>query len=365
MKIGIDARPLIEKKTGVGYYLKYLLDNILENDKANEYYLFSDREVFYNAGKYSNLNVIIDTESKMKKTFWYLFNTRKLCEKYSIDVFWGTQHVLPLNMKAIKTVLTIHDLVAFDFKETMGTYNRIINRVLIPRSLKKADKIIAVSKSTKERLYYNFPNLSKDKSKVIYEDVVVNNNFNNINDDILNKNSIKEKEYLMFLGTIEPRKNIKTLIKALEGINKETGMKLVICGKYGWKCSEEKLLIEANKDKIVFLNYVTEEEKNYLMKYSFAFVFPSLYEGFGLPVLEAMRSGTISIVSDNTSLKELIEKEELKFKTEDYKELEKKVISLYNNKKLYDEARKYCGEREKYFSWDNISKEYIHELTKW
>lgn len=365
LKIGIDARPLIEKKTGIGYYLEYLLDNILENDKVNEYYLISDREIFYNVEKYNNLNVVIDTESKMKQTLWYLFSTKRICLEYNIDVFWGTQHIIPFRMSGIKTVLTMHDLVAFDFKETMGTYNKIINKLFIPRSLKVADKIIAVSNSTKERLNYNFPNIDKNKVKVIYEDVVVNDNFDSINHNILKNNGLEKKEYLMFLGTIEPRKNIKTLIKALGNINLKTGMKLVICGKYGWKFNEDKSLIEENSDKIVFLNYVTEEEKAYLMKNSFAFVFPSLYEGFGLPVLEAMRNGTIAVVSDNTSLKELIEKEELKFKTEDYRDLEHKIIALYNDKNLYDEACKYCDDRQKDFSWDDISKEYIDELTRW
>lgn len=365
MKIGIDARPLIEKKTGIGYYLKYLLDNILENDKVNDYYLISDREIFYEVEKYSNLNVIIDTESKMKKTLWYLFKTKKICEQNHIDIFWATQHVIPFNMNGINTVLTIHDLVAFDFKETMSNYNRIVNKLLIPRSLREADRIIAVSNSTKDRINYNFPGIDKDRIKVIYEDVVVNSDTESLNSNILVDNNLNEKDYLMFIGTIEPRKNVKTLIRALENINLKTGMKLVICGKYGWQCKEDKLLIESNSDKIVFLNYITDEEKNYLMKNSFAFVFPSLYEGFGLPVLEAIRNGTVAVVSDNTSLRELIEKEELKFKTQDYKDLEEKIIALYNDKELYNEAIKYCAEREKYFSWDDISKEYIHELTRW
>lgn len=364
MRIGIDARPLIEKKTGIGYYLQYLLENILENDKENEYYLFSDRKVYFNKSKYENLKIIEDTNGKIKKTLWYLFNIKKLCKEYDIDVFWGTQHVLPFNMGSIKTVLTIHDLVAFDFKETMSAYNKITNQLLIPNSLKKANRIISVSESTKERINFNFPKINNEKISVIYEDVVVNNNDLN-NNNLLKENDLRKKEYLMFLGTIEPRKNVKTLIKALTKINKETGMMLVICGKYGWKCDEERYLIEKNKDKIVFLNYVTDEEKNLLMKNSFAFIFPSVYEGFGLPVLEAMRNGTVSIVANNTSLKEIIQKEELRFNTMDYEELAKKVINLYKDVNSYDLALEYCINRQSYFSWNDISKEYIKVLTRW
>lgn len=363
MKIGIDARPLIEKKTGIGYYLKYLLENILENDKKNQYILFSDREVHFDISKYNNVQIVKDERRILKKTLWYLFAMNNLCEKYEIDVFWGTQHVLPIGLKKIKKVLTIHDLVAFDFKDTMSTYNKIVNRICIPKSIDKADKIIAVSNSTKSRLLHHFNKESNGKIKVIYEDVVVKKQYHKISKNYLNDKNIVEKKYILFLGTIEPRKNIKTLIKSLNYINEKTGMKLVICGKYGWGYEEEKKLIEENSDKIIFLNYITDEEKDYLMNKSFAFVLPSLYEGFGLPVLEAIRNNTIAIVADNTSLSELIDNENLKFSTLDENDLAKKIVNLYMDDNLYNEALIYCNNREKEFSWQEISKEYIEELT--
>ena len=364
MRIGIDARPLIEKKTGIGFYLHYLLINILENDKENEYILFSDREIYFDVDKYSNLTAVVDRKSKYKKTIWYMLRLNSLCKEHSIEVFWGTQHVLPLGLKNVTKLLTIHDLVAFDFKETMSTYNKVINKLLIPRSIKAADKIVSVSKSTDERLLFHFEKYARGKNTVIYEDVIVNTDYSNINKNYLSENNLKKKEYIMFLGTIEPRKNIITLIKALDKINKETNMKLLICGKYGWNCEEERKLIERNLDKIVFLNYVTDEEKNYLMHNSFAFIFPSLYEGFGLPVLEAMRNNTITFVADNTSLKEIVEEKILRFETNDSDELTNKVILTYNNKALYNELLNYCRKREKDFNWNEISKSYIHEFIK-
>ncbi|GAA0083797.1 glycosyltransferase family 1 protein [Clostridium sp. CTA-7] len=365
MRIGIDARPLIEKKTGIGYYLKYLLENILDNDKENEYVLFSDRKIFFDIEKYENVSFIIDEKSVLKKTFWYMFKLNKLCNENKIDIFWGTQHVLPLGLKNQKCVLTVHDLVAFDFKKTMNIYNRIINRLLIPRSILKADKIIAVSKSTKNRLEAHFNRQSNNKVKVIYEDVIVKRNYHLIKDNYLRSNGLEEKRYILFLGTIEPRKNIITLINSLEYIYNSTKMKLVICGKYGWNCEKEKELIDKNKDKIIFLNYISDDEKDYLMNKSFAFIFPSLYEGFGLPVLEAMRNNTVTIVSDNTSLSEIVDNSLIKFDTLNEKDLASKVIELYNDPNLYKEALKYCNDREKYFNWNDISREYIFELSNW
>lgn len=364
MRIGIDARPLIEKKTGIGFYLHYLLIKILENDKKNEYILFSDREIYFDVDKYSNLTAVVDRKSKYKKTIWYMLRLNSLCKEHSIGIFWGTQHVLPFGLKNVTKILTIHDLVAFDFKETMSTYNKIINKLLIPRSIKVADKIVSVSKSTDERLLFHFEKYANGKDTVIYEDVIVNTDYSNINKNYLSENNLKKNEYIMFLGTIEPRKNIITLIKALDKINKETNMKLLICGKYGWNCEEEKKLIERNLDKIVFLNYVTDEEKNYLMHNSFAFIFPSLYEGFGLPVLEAMKNETLVLVADNTSLKEIVNDERLRFSTLNHEELAEKVIKIYGDINLYNEVLNYCNNRKNDFNWNDIAKDYIKILNE-
>lgn len=362
MIIGIDARPLIEKKTGIGYYLYYLLENILENDKENKYILFSDRKIYFDITKYNNVTVVEDSNKKLKKTLWYMFNIKNLCTEHDVDVFWGTQHVLPFGLNKIKTVLTIHDLVAFDMPETMHSYNRLINKMLIPMSIRKADQIIAVSKSTKKRIMHHFGNKMGNKIEVIYEDVIVDTDYSGIEQNYLQKLGIGEKQYLLFVGTVEPRKNIITLVKALKYINEKTGIKLVICGKYGWKNEEEKKIIEENMDKIIFLNYVGEKEKNYLMNKSFSVVLPSKYEGFGLPILEALKNNTIAMVANNTSLIEIIEEECLQFDTFNSDQLAKRVIELYENKELYNKAYLYCQKRKDEFDWGSISKKYINVL---
>lgn len=360
MKIGIDARPLMKKKAGIGYYLYYLLENILKFDTKNEYILFSDRKIIFDIKNYRNVKVIEDTESYLKKTFWYAFKLDSLCKKEKIDVFWGTQHVLPFGLKSVKKILTIHDCVAFDLPKTMNFINRIINKLLIPNSVKKSDKIIAVSNSTKERLIYNFAESISNKIDVIYEDVIICSNYSDIKEEYLASLGLEEKKYVMFLGTIEPRKNLKTLLKAFEIIEKEINIKLVLCGKYGWNFNDEKGIIESNKDKIVFLNYVEDYEKNYLMSKSFLFIFPSMYEGFGLPVLEAMKNNAVVMVAKNTSLKELIVNERLNFSTYDSEELAEKVIYLYKNKKIYHDAYEYCQKRKKDFNWNDIARQYIN-----
>lgn len=364
MNIGLDARILVTKKTGIGYYLNDLLINILENDRDNIYFLFSDRKVFFDIQKYKNVRIIEDCNSKIfKKTLWYVFKVPRLIKKYKIDIFWGTQHVLPIGLnKNIKTVLTMHDLVCYEMPETMNTYNKIINRLLIPYSVKKADSIIAVSNSTKEGIIKYFNDIDKEKIRVIYESANVNLPDQHAEEKYLNDNKeIKSGKYLLYIGTIEPRKNIDSILNSFELIREKISTKLVICGKIGWKSEDFLTKIKDHKysSDIIYKNYVTDEEKFILMKNSMLFIFPSFYEGFGLPVVEAMKCGTVPIISNSSSLDELIEIKELKFAPTDYKKLAEKIVDIYFNNELYTKAKEYCKKRVDFFDWNKFSKEYI------
>ncbi|MCM8709412.1 glycosyltransferase family 4 protein [Clostridium sp. SYSU_GA19001] len=364
MNIGIDARPLSKYKTGIGFYLDSLLTNLLEIDKENVYYLFSDRHVVFEGDKYKNLIVIEDSNKIYKKTLWYLFKVPQLIRKYNIDIFWGTQHVLPLKLYNAKSLLTIHDLVVYEMPETMQTYNKLINKIFIPFSIKKADKIIAVSKATKLGIHkYFYNDIDTEKISVIYEDGTYIEISKEQEVDFFKKNNkIVPKEYLLYVGTIEPRKNISTLLKAYESIRKETDLKLVLCGKLGWKSKNIKEAIHNHKyaEDIIYLNYVTNVEKHVLMKNCFIFIFPSLYEGFGLPVVEAMKQNAVTIVSNSSSLKELVELEELKFEKFDYEKLSNKIENLYNNEKEYERLKAYCIRRGKEFNWQSVAKDYLN-----
>lgn len=358
MRIGIDARPLTSKKAGIGYYLEGLLKEIIKNDKENEYYLFSDREICFDI-EAENLHKI-QAEGSIKKTLWYFMLLPKVLKKYKINLFWGTQHVLPLiKDKSLKKVLTIHDLVCYEYPETMSKYNKIINKLLLPYSVKSADEIIAVSNSTKEGILKNFESSVGDKVSVIYEDVEIKNE---INFDI----DRKKDKYILFIGTIEPRKNITTLLDAYELIRDKIDIKLIIAGKLGWDSDKFKNSLKNNKyyEDIQYLDYISNEEKLNLLRKCTLFVFPSVYEGFGLPVLEAMRLGAIPIVSNVSSLDELIEPNFMKFDPRSKEEIFKTAINLLEDDKLYLEATKYIENRQKDFNWNLFSKEYINLFNR-
>lgn len=176
-------------------------------------------------------------------------------------------------------------------------------------------------------------------------------------------NKLPEK-YLLFIGNIEPRKNIQVLLEAYQKCSRKIDVGLVICGKMGWKSKEIQERIQKDTT-IKYLDYVSEEKKKELLENAFALVLPSKYEGFGIPAVEAMQCGTIAIIADNSSMKEIVEPSVLRFETMNADDLEQKICDLYNNSSLYDKMKNYCTDRGKMFSWKITGQQIYNALCDW
>jgi len=361
MNIGVDARPLGKIKTGIGFYLYNLLKVLPEKCSDIKFFLFSDREICLDFN-YPNVMTVIESDYKLLKgTLWYMRRIDYLIKKYNIDVFWGTQNILPfIRNKNVKKVLTVHDLVYYRYPQTMEKLNYLINRVFIPPSIKSADKIIAVSNSTKEDILQYFK-VNPKKICVIYNAVIIPETDNICEREYLSKFNLDEHKYILYVGTIEPRKNIGVLLKICEEIYNETGMPTVLAGKIGWESKEVVQSIEkySKTGCLKYLKYVSDQEKTLLMKNCFLFVFPSFYEGFGLPVVEALKNGALVLVSDTSSLKELVNIDELRFDPLDYKQLKEKIIYFYANKKAFIEYRRKCNELSLKFDNAQLIEKYV------
>ena len=218
-------------------------------------------------------------------SFWLYFKLPKILQSDQIDVFWRTQHCLPKRnkySKNIRYVLTIHDLAIKKLKTVGSLKNTIIQKLFLKKSLINADKIIAISKATKNDIIEIFK-IKEDKVDVIYNGT----NFSSIEplskkqeEEIQEKLKIKDTPFLFFLSTIEPRKNLPTLIKAFNYIKEKENiaLKLVLAGGLGWKYEEVIKLFEESKFKedIIMPGYISKEEKKYLYENSECFVYPSL-----------------------------------------------------------------------------------------
>lgn len=365
MRIGIDCRTILNptggEQAGVGHYTYYLIKNLLALDQKNTYVLFFDsRFRKIDEFKKNNTEIKFFPFYQYKKylpiTYSQMLISAVLTRE-KLDVFHSPANVLPLTYNR-PAVVTVHDLAIYkhpDFFPIQFLNRQIFStKILVPRSLVKAEKIIAVSKNTKTDIIEEF-GVPEDKIEVIYEGVA---DYHQECKNQTNFNELKKKygigdKYILFLGTIEPRKNIITLIKAFRNLrliynSPAKDHQLIIAGARGWKDqpvyeaisdanasiigqkkrrngrerrrgfdlrSENQINKQGERRKhierrinqpIKYIGYVPLEDKILLLCQATSFVFPSLYEGFGLPVLEAMSLGTPVITSNLSSLPEIV-----------------------------------------------------------
>ena len=307
MKIGIDARPLISRQpSGIGTYLIHVLRYISAMDKQNEYYLYSHQEMEYpiELGENFYKRVIPGKVG----TLWLRYVLPKHLKKDGIDVFWGTQHFLPCRVKGMRTCLTIHDTALLIQPKWGSRVNSFMQNTFLRSSAREADLILTVSHSTK-RDTVRLCGVSEEKIVVTYEGCPESLQQPGAEDAAaIRKKFGMQWPYYLYVGTIEPRKNIETMIAAFEILAKDDPeARLVLAGGLGWRYEGILQAVEQSpyKDRICMPGYLSVQEKHLLYSEARAFLFPSHYEGFGLPILEAYRTGTQVITARNSSLPEV------------------------------------------------------------
>ena len=243
MRIGIDGRALKEKKSGVGFYVYEVLKYLNEFDDENEYYIYSDKKVYIDFKLNSNFK-LCDNLSKSNKigTAWFYYKLPKIIYEDKIDTFWGTFHFLPKRNKYtrnIKYIMNVHDIALLKIKATAQLTNVIMHKLFFKKSCINADKIMAISKSTKNDLCDMF---NIDSNKIVVTYLAGNKKKDDLKLDakdskkIENKYNLSNSKFLFFLSTIEPRKNIITLVKAFEKLKENNkDLKLILAGGLGWK----------------------------------------------------------------------------------------------------------------------------------
>jgi len=316
MRIGIDCKSILNTKNGefagVGHYTYFLIKELLVLDKENQYVLFFyDPTLDTSEFEQANVTIVRMPYVSKKKFLPFIFShilVAQVYRHYKCDVIHYPAPVRPLFYFG-KMVTTVHDLAAYQHPEWFPKLNGFFTKYIIPASLHRAKKIIAVSKTTKEYVEKLFQ-ISEEKIEVIYDGVLDYSNYT-INQDnlfIQPKNIIP---YFLFVGTIEPRKNLVNLILAYEEFLKKyvmTTMRLVIAGRKGWKYDPVFELINKPtlKDKVIYVGYVNIDEKIALYKNAFALVYPSFFEGFGMQLLEAMNLNVPILTSNEGAISEVV-----------------------------------------------------------
>ncbi|MFC1645086.1 glycosyltransferase family 4 protein [Patescibacteria group bacterium] len=382
MKIGIDIRCLSEgRRTGVEEYTINLLKNLFEKDNKNEYVLFFNS--FRNNGvdlswirKYKNARVKIFffPNKLLNFLFWYLGWPKIDRMLGGVDIFFAPNINFLSVSRDAKLFLTFHDLSFELFPETFSWKRRAWHFFVNPRRLaKKADKIISVSNSTKRDLV-NYYGIDSEKIDVIHNGiddslrVVDRNNFELIES--------KDKynlpfNFILYFGTIEPRKNIVGIVKMYNclresGCGKTDKYKLVIAGETGWKSKDIFLEIEKSKFKgdIIIIQSVNDLDKLHLYNLASVFVYPSFFEGFGFPPLEAMSCGVPAVVSNNSSFPETVGSAAIMIDPDRPDEMFTAVKGVIDDIHLRNELKERGLSQVRTFKWQKTAEEFLSILKK-
>lgn len=315
MKIGIDISQIVYD-TGVSNYTKELVRHLLKIDRKNQYVLFGvSLRLYFKLKKFAReLSDFKNVESKIYPLppliSEIIFNRMRIIpiEKFigEVDIFHSSDWTQPrVASPSTKKVTTVHDMIVYLFPSSLHPKIVKVHKRRLARVKSDADLIIADSQTTKEDLV-KFVEISEDKIKVVY--LAASEEFKPQDEDkireVLEKYKIK-KPYILSVSTWEPRKNIQKLIDAFFKIREERpNFNLVLTGKSGWGPQFSSQDRDAG-GKIIFTGFAAQEDLPAIYSGCRVFVYPSLYEGFGLPILEAAACGSPVITSNNSSMAEI------------------------------------------------------------
>jgi len=363
IRIGVDGNEAnVEKKVGVSVYTLNLL---------RYFYKVADQEHCFIVYLKNSPSLELPEENDYFKykvikgsILWsQIYLPIYLSTHREIDVYFSPAHYLP-SFCPVPQVVTIHDLAYQYFPNDFTKKDLWQLKNWTRLSVKKANKIIAVSKTTKKDILKIY-NVDEAKVTVIYNGYEKKDQISDIkdqNDSLKIKNNEK---FILFVGTIQPRKNLSVLIDAFNKfLEQNKNFKLVIVGKKGWLYEDifRKVKTLKLEDKVIFTDHVADEELVWYYQNAFCFVLPSLYEGFGIPILEAMNNNCPTIISMNSSLPEVGGEASLYFDPKNSDDLLKKIETLQKNKELRKELITKGKKRIKEFSWDKCGKETLEVI---
>lgn len=367
MKVLIDFTQIPLNKVGVGIYGYNFISQLAQNIDGNQYYvvILSDEHCFKNL-KSDSIHFIV--VNKFFRTFVFRFFIEQfylpfLAIKYRIDIIHSLHYSFPILLRKVNKIVTIHDLTFFLFPKLHKTVKVFYFKFFTLIAGRFCSSIICVSHSTKNDLL-KFTKTPESKIEVIHLGC----------DDMIKtfttaeKSSVRQKfmipqtkKLLLFIGTIEPRKNIITLLESFRIISKSiSDLHLVIVGRKGWYYDNILDFVKSHPyDNLSFTGYVTEYEKNVLLSDAYIFVYPSVYEGFGIPVLEALRFSIPTITSNISSLPE-VGGEAVEYICPDNQEqMVQAMLKLYFDSKQRELLIENSRIQIRKFSWVLMTKETI------
>lgn len=363
--IVIIADPIDKQLAGIHYFTLNLIEHLLAQDKHNKYSIIklNPNPISEKVNHISLPNTIEFLRNDPIRTF---FTLPRLIRKLKPDIVIEPAHFGPFNLpKRIKRITYIHDLTPIKYPKYHPLASVIAHKLIMPRIIRKADLLLTNSKNTTEDLIHYFPK-AEGKVETIY--LGKGDLFKpSISESILEKYKIR-KPYFFSIGTIEPRKNLICLLEAYRLFRTSYRKKvdLVIAGEFGWKSERfyKRFLKHPFKEDIKLIGHAKRADLPFLYSQADAFIYPSFYEGFGLPVAEAMACGTVSILSNSSSLPEVGGDAAIYFNPNSPLELKEIMIELYENENLMSLLEEKAIKQAQKFSWEKFAKTLMQLLDK-
>lgn len=372
MRIGIDASCILPIRTGVGNYTLNLLKSLLRLDDKNEYVIFLNS---FSQTMNPEFHFLRKPNVKVKRfhiigpflwQMWRFFNAPPI-EVFvnKVDVFHSPTGVIIPQLKG-KRLITIHDLYFMEHPEETDVLGGKYLYHTLPRKIHKVDKIISVSHSTKSAII-KYLKVPPEKITVIYEGVDFTR-FRRVYDKTL-LNLIREEyclpsQFILTVTTIEPRKNVEGLLFAYRRLKQilNNPPKLVIVGRKGLKAdkiTETVHQLGLYRD-VIFTGYVSDDHLPLIYNNALVFVFPSLSEGFGLPVLEAMACGLPVVCSDIPALREIAGDVAIFVDPENYYLMAEKLKEVIISHKLRHQLQEKSLQQARHFSWESCARKTLN-----
>lgn len=363
MRIAIDISQIVYQGTGVAKYTKGLIEALLKYDKKNRY-------VFFFSSLRQKLDINVETKICQKFLLKKYFLPPTL-----LDFLWNKLHIFPIDNfigendlvltsdwteppSQSKKITVVHDLIYLKFPETLDKKIVNVQKRRLVWVKKESSLIISDSFATKNDIV-ELLKVPEDKIKVIYPAVEISNPTLPEIKKTINKYQIK-RPFILTVGKIEPRKNIKRLINAFMKA-KIKDIDLLIVGPKGWSIENRPLAIDYQQyNNIKFLGFIPDKDLSCLYKTALFFIYPSIYEGFGYPVIEAMKMGCASATSNTSSLKEIADGFALLFNPYSEDDITNTIVTMYRNENL----RKQLKEKGKKRSRDFSQKKFAHDLMR-
>jgi glycosyltransferase involved in cell wall biosynthesis len=372
MRVLIDCTQISRVKAGVGVYALNLIREITSAAADSRFWLLvqdDDPEMFYQADNTALIKINAGIFRRLPCRFLMeQFYIPWLCRKHKIDVAHSLHYSFPIPYMRARKVVTVHDMTSFITPEHHLRTKLRYFRFFLRASQRRADYILFVSASTQRDYLRMFPRAHKTYRVTALgkgEQFSADSDSRAV-DAVLNKYGIV-RPYILFVGTIEPRKNLNRLVQAFAAISQEFPRhSLVIAGKRGWMY--DSLFAEVKQKgletRVLFPGFVDEADKVELLQGADVFVYPSVYEGFGIPVLEALACGTPTITSNVSSMPEVAGDAALLVDPTDADQIKEALLRILRDADLRLQLSAKAIEQARKFDWQTTARETLEGYSE-